>query len=478
MRMMDTTIETAFADEVGLFASRITDAFSDELSPANRAWVVRTPGCLDVMGGIAEFSGSITLTTPTSGAVLAAVGRRTDQSIVVDSLEGGGNGHDARTVWPLGAFYEGDDRLADPKTLSARLNEMERTWAQPAIAALYALLHQGRAPHLGGGLTLVYHSTLPPGAEVGAESAIHATTIAAAGTTLALDLEPMRIVEVCGFVPPRCPGSTGGVSGTACSLLGQPDALLQMRCQPHDLIGPLRLPQGLCVIGIESGYRHAGAHRKYVDARVATFMGKAFVERVLQATGPASADWNGYLAQITVSEYVARFRDRIPTKIRGAAFLERFPDTGCPHAGVSPDATYKIRSRTEHHIYENDRVHQFVERLSRVARTGERTALIETGELMYASHWSYGQRCGLGTVATDVLVNRLRQRGTADGIYGARVSGNGAGGMVVALTDDTQDTRSAVREVVSAYEEETGHRTVTVEGSSPGTYVTGIQPIS
>jgi L-arabinokinase len=475
---MDTTIETAFAEEVGLFASRITDAFSDDLSPANRAWVVRTPGRLDVMGGIAEYSGSITLTATTGGAVLAAVGRRSDQAIVIDSLEGSGNGHDARTVWPLGKFYAGENQLTDPPAFSAMLDSIDNTWAQPAIAALYTLLRHGTAPHFGGGMTVVFHSTLPPGADAGLESAIHATTLAAASTALGLGLEPMQLADTCRHVESRCSGSSGGVSGTLCSLLGRPDTLLQMRCQPHDLIGPLRLPKGLTVVGIDSGYRHPLGRRKYVDARVATFMGQAFVERTLQTAGAAGAEWNGYLAQITVSEYVARFRDRIPTKIRGQAYLERFADTGCPHARVDPNATYKIRSRTEHHIYENDRVHQFVERLSRVARTGERTALIETGELMYASHWSYGQRCGLGTVATDILVNRLRQRGSAEGIYGARVSGHGAGGVVVALIDDTAEARAAVRDIASAYEQETGYTTALVEGSSPGTFVTGVQPIA
>ncbi len=475
---MDTTIETSLAEEVGLFTSRITDTFSAELAPARQGWVVRAPGRLDVMGGIAEHSGSVTLTVTTAGAVFAASAARNDQRVVVDALEGSGNGHDVRTEWPLELFYAGLNELADADTLFKRIEKFDAAWAYPAAVALHGMLRHGIVPHLGGGLTLVFHSSLPPSAGVGCESAVHAATIGAAAAAMNVNAEPARVATLCRGLRVRCPGESGGASGVHCTLLGEPGTLLQMRLQPQEQVSHLRLPRGLTVIGVESGYRHPAAQRKYVDARVATFMGQAFVEQAMRGTGQPGAGWNGFLAQITISDYVSRFRDRIPTKIKGQAFLERFQDTGCPHARVNPATIYKIRSRTEHHIYENDRAHQFVERLSRAARTAERSALIEAGELMYASHWSYGQRCGLGTVATDVLVTRLRQRGPADGVYGARVSGHGCGGVVVALIDDSDRARAAVASVADAYQTETGNRTCLIEAASPGVFITKPRPFS
>jgi len=473
---MNTMIATAFVEEVGVFASRVSDAFAGELSGAGRAWVVRAPGGLDVMGGIAEYTGAVTLTAPTAGAVLAVAARRQDQQIVVDVLDTSGNGHKARTAWPLATFYAAPDELADPAAFRGQVETFENTWARPTAVALYAMLCRKLAPHFGGGLTFVFHSTLTGSAELGADQAVQTAVVAAAAAALGIEIPPPRIAELCGSIRTRCDSAPGGVSSALCSLLGEPDSLAQVRCQPQEWMGTLRLPQGIAVIGIDSGYRHPTAQAKYVDARVAAFMGRAYVEQTLRALGAAET-WGGYLARITVNDYVERLRDRIPTKIKGGAFLERFPDTGCPYARVNPDAVYKIRSRAEHHIYENDRVHQFVERISRLARTGQRTALIEAGELMYASHWSYGQRCGLGTVATDLLVTHLRQRGTADGIYGARVSGHGAGGMVVALMDDTAEARCVVREVVDAYQQESGNASAILTGSSPGVFVAGVRQI-
>jgi L-arabinokinase len=75
---------------------------------------------------------------------------------------------------------------------------------------------------------------------------------------------------------------------------------------------------------------------------------------------------------------------------------------------------------------------------------------------MYSSHWSYGQRCGLGSVETDLLVNRLRQQGVARGIYGARVSGGGAGGMVTVFCADSAAAREAMDRVLDDYRARTG----------------------
>jgi L-arabinokinase len=471
---MDTTIDTAYAEEVGAFASRISGAFSDELYPSDCIWVARAPAALDVMGGIAEHGGAVTLSAPTGRAVFAAVAHRRDQTVVVDVLDAGGNGHDTHAVWDLAGFYAGPDRLADDNAFRSRFGTVNEGWARPVAAALLALLRDGGVPHLGGGLTLVFRSTLPGDGDAGRIRAVQTATIAATTGALGAELKPIQAAQVARSAYQLFPGAHSSLSQTVCSFLGRPDSLLQMRCQPVEVIGSIRFPQGVAVLGIHSGYQHPAGDAKYRHAQVAARMGRTFVERALRATG---TKWDGCLSRITVTEYVERIRDRLPTKMKGRAFLERFGDVGGDMGQIDSNAIYKIRSRTEHHIYENDRVHQFVERLSRVARTRERTALIEAGELMYASHWSYGQRCGLGSVATDCLVSLLRERGCGRGIYGARVSGNGAGGVVVALIDDTPPARDAVHEATQAYRQKTGHETCIVDGSSPGAFITGARAV-
>jgi L-arabinokinase len=230
------------------------------------------------------------------------------------------------------------------------------------------------------------------------------------------------------------------------------------------------VPEGVTIVGVDCGTRHKLADEKYIQARTTALIARAIIRHLMPSTGDNGGQWDGYLARISVTDYVDRLRDRLPTKLKGALFLERFGEVGDELAQIDPTAVYKVRSRAEHHIYEDDRVRQFAERLARVSRTGERRALLEAGELMYASHWSYGQRCGLGSIETDLLMNLLRAEGPQHGIFGARISGPGAGGTVVVLMNDAADAYAAVDRAVAAYQERTKHvatlRPIAQEGSA------------
>ena len=65
-------------------------------------------------------------------------------------------------------------------------------------------------------------------------------------------------------------------------------------------------------------------------------------------------------------------------------------------------------------------------------RRGEH--LRQIGELMLQSHAGYSS-IGLGSPATDAMVDALHESGPDLGIYGGRVSGGGSGGAVVVLLE-------------------------------------------
>lgn len=81
--------------------------------------------------------------------------------------------------------------------------------------------------------------------------------------------------------------------------------------------------------------------------------------------------------------------------------------------------------RVRHVVTENDRVRRFAETL----RHGD---LVTAGQLMGASHRSLRDDFEVSTPILDELVDRL---GATDGVHGARLTGAGFGGCVVALTD-------------------------------------------
>jgi L-arabinokinase len=313
----------------------------------------------------------------------------------------------------------------------------------------------GHTPHLHGGFTLIIESGWRGDVDHQPLGAALAATMQALAVPLGMDGDLEHIVRICGQAHRSINGIVAGMASASAPLAAQTGCVLPIACRPFSLGEPIRLPDQAMIVGIHCGVRHPEAARKYAHARTTALMGREIIRRLRDAR--AREQWDGMLASISVTEYVEHLRDRLPTKLTGQHFLDCCGPLADEDATIDPQGTYKIRSRAEHHIYEDGRVRQFAERVSRAARTGQEQSLADAGELMYASHWSYGQRCGLGSIESDLLVNLLRQAGPSAGIFGARVSGRGAGGTVVALARRTPEAVEAIRTAVEVYQRKTRH---------------------
>jgi galactokinase len=84
-----------------------------------------------------------------------------------------------------------------------------------------------------------------------------------------------------------------------------------------------------------------------------------------------------------------------------------------------------LRKRARHVVTENARVREFCTALAA-------HDLATAGEIMLASHASLRDDQEVTTAALDALVARLA---ATPGVYGARLTGGGWGGCVVALAD-------------------------------------------
>jgi L-arabinokinase len=181
--------------------------------------------------------------------------------------------------------------------------------------------------------------------------------------------------------------------------------------------------------------------------------------RILQTL--AGTNWNGYLANLTPSEFEQFSAGRLPEKLGGAEFLARYGDTMDMVTRVDPARTYAVRQPTAHPIYEHFRVRTFVNLLQ-----GDMAANApQLGELMYQSHASYSA-CGLGSPGTDELVRLARKAGAAQGVYGAKITGGGSGGAVAIL--GRRDAEPAVQAIVEQYTRSAGYQPVVFRGSSVG----------
>lgn len=427
-----------------------------DVSPIARpldALVARAPGRLDVMGGIADYCGSVVLEGTLDLAAWVAVEPREDADIVVYSRQAEAEG------------WAAEVRMGMHKLAASRYDELRYTlveekgaaWATYVLGAVPVLVREGVIKPPRKGMSLAIHSDVPLGAGVSSSAALEVASMSAIQRLLGFPLDGLDMARLCQIVENRVAGAPCGIMDQVTSALGQESGLLALRCQPHDVLGHNPLPEGWGVYGINSAVKHAVGGGRYTRARVGAFMGLRIITKDL-----GLRPRGGYLCNITPEQYTAGIRERLPAKMRGCEFKAKYGKTQDTVTTVRPDMTYSVRGCAEHPIYENRRVQDFVD----LMHDGSRKAAERAGQLMYGSHWSYGNRAGLGCAETDLIVRLVKERGPENGLVGAKITGGGSGGTVAILTYG--DAHAAVCETAAEYSRLSGNAAQVFSGSSPG----------
>jgi len=419
-------------------------------------WVSRAPGRLDVMGGIADYSGSLVLERPIAEAAWAAAQRvdrplleivslgRPACTIALDALAPGG----------VPASYDDARRMFE---------DSPHRWAA-YIAGVVLVLARERSLPLTSGLRIVVASEVPEGKGVSSSAAVETASMSAVAAAFELPIEPRDLAIFCQTAENLVAGAPCGVMDQMTCVFGEPSALLALLCQPAELQASVPLPGDVAFWGLDSGERHAVGGSDYRAVRTGAFMG-------LRILGEHAGVPGNYLANIAPEQFERELAHLLPEEMTGADFLARYGGTVDPVTSVASGGRYGVRAPAAHPVYERWRVETFRDLL--LARSGE-TGRRRLGELMYESHASYA-RCGLGSEGTDRLVALVRAEGPAAGLYGARITGGGSGGTVAVL--GRRDAAPAIARVADAYERLTGYRPHIFAGSSPGVAAFGIQSV-
>lgn len=399
-----------------------------------------------MMGGIADYSGSVVLQWPLACTAVVVLQRRSDSLLRAHSLQAAAEGFHPLIEADLKRLAACRD-YADARALLCE--PAEAAWAAYLLGAFFVLRREGRVASWPGGANVLLHSQVPIGAGVASSAAIEVAGMKAIDSAYDIGLDGLELARLCQMVENRVVGAPCGIMDQVTASLGRAERLLLLRCRPHDVLGFHALPPGCQVIGINSRVKHAVGGSRYTRTRVAAFMGLAIIRRHL-----GGDDAVGYLSDITPAQFRRDLYSVLPPRLRGRDFLERYGATPDPVTEVVPDETYSVRACTAHPIYENHRVKQFLRYLQEAKGPSADTALAAAGRLMYASHWSYGKLCALGSRETDVIVRAVRRRGHSRGLYGAKITGGGSGGTVAVLA--AEGVEDALAEVLSEYERETG----------------------
>jgi L-arabinokinase len=443
------------------------DAFCDTLRV--HAWfeagaaltVSRAPGRLDVMGGIADYSGSLVLQRPIAEATFAAVQRLDRPVLEVVSL-----GRPPVTI-PLDALQQGGVPIVYDRArwmFGGGGGAVAPHWVS-YVAGVFLVLARERGMTLTSGARIVVASTVPEGKGVSSSAAIETASRYSVATAFGIALDPLALALLCQKSENLVAGAPCGVMDQMTCVFGQRDALLALLCQPAELQASVPVPDDVEFWGLDSGERHAVGESDYGAVRVGAFMGR----RIVAERAGAPVD---YLANIAPRDFERELGRDLPEEISGDEFLTRYGGTGDTVTTVERGRRYRVRAPAAHPVYERERAEHFRQLLRSPPGEDRRVRL---GELMYESHASYAA-CGLGSPGTDRLVDLVRAEGPAAGLYGARVTGGGSGGTVAVI--GRKDASAAIARVARAYGQATGHEPYVFSGSSPGVAAFGAQSIA
>jgi galactokinase len=451
--------------------------FFDRGSPI---FVARAPGRLDIMGGLGDYSGSLVLELPIAEAAFAAVQVTQASDIAIASLrmEAGAKPL-VKTIasadWK--ALRNGTFEFA--RAFFAQDSQSE--WAAYVAGPVLTLLRDIDS-NFASGLRILIDSSVPEGKGVSSSAAVEVATGRAFAAALKSDIAAERLARICQRAENHVVGAPCGIMDQMTCAVGRESELLALRCQPATIEGFVPIPKEIAFWGIDSGVRHSVGGSDYTSVRCGAFMGYRMIAEVASLRVKPSGDaphvvevddpkWCGCLANITPTEFRERFEDFIPAQISGRDFLDRYSGTTDFVTRVAPARAYAVRAPTLHPIKENERAGH-VRRLLQNRITEQ--SCHEIGELMFAAHNSYTD-CGLGCTATDLLVNLVREAGAGAGLYGARITGGGSGGVVAIL--GSSDADDAVTAIADRYAEINGHECYVFRGSSPGAYGTPVQEL-
>jgi galactokinase len=227
----------------------------------------------------------------------------------------------------------------------------------------------GAAAH---GVDGVVESTVPMGAGLSSSAALEV----AAALALGFDGTPLALAQLCQRAEHRAVGVPCGIMDQLAAAAGVEGAALCIDCTSL-AITPVPLPEGVEVVVVHSGE-----------------------ERALAASGYAER-----AAQCQAAEQLVG-----PLRLAALDAVDAIDDP-------------LLRRRAHHVVSENGRVRAEVSALA----AGD---VAEAGRLMVASHASLRHDFDVSTPALDALVARLCAR---PGVFGARLTGAGFGGCVVAL---------------------------------------------
>ena len=283
-------------------------------------------------------------------------------------------------------------------------------WANYPLGVAWSLQQSGYV--FPAGFDLAITSDLPVGAGLSSSAALELATGVALGELFGFKVAPAALARICRHAENNFVGMPCGILDQGVSTFGQAGRLVLIDCRA-ETFQTVPLPDSARFWVFNTGVKHALLDSLYATRRREC----EDALKILQQFHPAAK----YLADISAAE-VERRRAQL-----SASQLAR--------------ATHVTRE---------------IERVRATVAALEKGDLAAVGRLLVASHQSSRELFGNSCAELDFLVDRLVP---LPGVYGARLTGGGFGGAVMALASPDFNADIAAP-IIAAYTQQFGHAPV------------------
>jgi L-arabinokinase len=425
-------------------------------------WIARVPARLDVIGGIADYSGANVCEAVLGRGMLMALQPRTDRTLRIRTLQVGKRSLPVETRIALDYLGSGDGLGSYSQVRELCHSNPLADWVAYTGGSIFTLLKE-EAVKLNYGFSMLLLSGVPMNVGIGSSAAVEIGVLSCLNAYLGLRLDASRIARLGQMAENHVVGAPCGIMDQIAITSGHQGKLTHILCRPGKVVGEVEIPPGTGFVGINSMVRHSVAGNPYSDTRIGAFMGRKIINDIRARTGRAVLS---YLTELSVKEFNADYLASIPESVVGSEFLAKYKTHDDPVTTIQPDATYRVAGPTAHPVQENERVLRFIEAL-RAAKAGDEKALVAAGECMYGAHESYRDNCRLSVEEVNFLVEAVRKRGAAAGLYGAKITGGGTGGTV-AVFGRLDALKEHIPQIAVEYSRRVGAMPDIFEGTSPG----------
>lgn len=469
-RSFDAVYHESLSNSTQQFQSKVIDplltlsSISDKIKAillSGDYAAASAPGRIDLMGGIADYSGSRVLQSSIAARLYAIVMKSVDPSFLeIFSVSSSGAELTVDKIQvPIdvlfcdshrSALVEPDELIRSVDTLCADRDANMLACLKLTLGCVRETLLSSPRPLIRfSAPTVIVMSSIPP--RVGLASS------AALGTATTLAIRDWIDSSFTPLTPPVLQNiaaqSMRIEHAYTASLCGPMDHATLCNAQNNQLLSfiandnvaefaNISLPNNVSLVGINSSKERLIRSELYTQLRLAIEMAKV----ILSVESICSLEESDLCVILK----------RLPTTLSGLEFRLKYGTLTNHHfdCRVVENVDYHIQAAVSHALEENGRSKEMSRILSKPFVDRNDKNILR--ELMADSHSSYS-RLGLGEPNTNILVDLIAKRSNllADTeeteFIGARISAGGGGGTLAVLMSNSSSSSSALARVNAEY---------------------------